>query len=277
MNLQNALADLFTQEFSYSTGHLATILNGCLFAPSLLTFWFVNGILDFSTAIAIGAVATPAGLQLRLLAYLLLVPLFVSVRIVVHLLHPVHRQQILTGSCPNTQLVSLDWISMGILATGLPLAIQDFGPWLAMNTIFLLGVFVLPRALSDRMSRLLKLLAIVLGGVVFLYANYGSAVTVLPSPEHILGPVATFALDDKTTEWLFRLVNSLVFGPVIVGMVAVFFNRVLTRPELTDLPLVRHTLPRQDPDRVVLTSAALGTVYYLLIVLVGTGQLIVLP
>ncbi|MGM0590186.1 MAG: hypothetical protein ACQETI_00925, partial [Halobacteriota archaeon] len=57
-NLRAAAIDLFSQEFSYSTGYFATILNGCLFAPSLLTFWFVNGVIDFSTAITIGAVAT---------------------------------------------------------------------------------------------------------------------------------------------------------------------------------------------------------------------------
>jgi len=107
--LRSALRELFAQEFTYSTGHLATILNGCLFAPSLLTFWFVNGVVDFSTAIAIGAVATPAGLQLRLLAYLLLVPVFLLARICLHLVHPAHRAQILDGSCPNAQLLSLDW------------------------------------------------------------------------------------------------------------------------------------------------------------------------
>ncbi|MFC6942741.1 hypothetical protein ACFQE8_22745 [Salinirubellus sp. GCM10025818] len=140
-NLRSALVDLFSQEFSYSLDHLATILNGCLFAPSLLTFWLVNGVIDFSTALAIGTVATPAGLQLRLLAYVLLVPTFLLVRAVVHLLHPVHRRQVLGGSCPNTRLLSLDWFSMGILATGLPLAIQNLGPWLGMNAVFLLGVF----------------------------------------------------------------------------------------------------------------------------------------
>jgi hypothetical protein len=69
---------------------------------------------------------------------------------------------------------------MGILATGLPLALQDFGPWLGMNIAFLLGLFVLPRPLSVRRERLVKLLAIVLGVALFLYAKYGRAVTVLP-------------------------------------------------------------------------------------------------
>jgi hypothetical protein len=54
-------------------------------------------------------------------------------------------------------------------------------------------------------------------------------------------------------------------------------NRVLTRPELTDLPFVRHTLPRRDPDRVVVTSAALGTAYYLVVVTVWADRLILLP
>ena len=143
-NLRTAAVDLFLQEFSFSTGYFATILNGCLFARSLLTFWFVNGLIDFSTAISIGAVATPAGLQIRLLAYVLLMPTFFLLRVGIHLLHPTHRN-------------------------------------------------------------------------------------------------------------------------------------VLTRPELTDIPLLRHTLPRRDPDTVVVTSAALGTSFYLLVVTTAIGRIVLAP
>lgn len=276
-NLRAALAGLFAQEFSYSAGHLGTILHGCLFAPSLLTFWFVNGIIDFSTAIAIGAVATPAGLQVRLLAYVLLVPTFLLARVVVHLLHPVHRVQVLEGSCPSTRLMSLDWFSMGILATGIPLAMQNFGPWFGMNVVFLLGVFVLPWAFQTCRAGALKLFAVVFGGTLFLYANYGGALAPLPAPSTVLGPIATFTLADDTTRLLYRLVNSLAFGPVIVGAFGVVMNHVLTRPELADIPFVRHTLPRRDPDLVVVTSAAFGTAFYLTVVMVATGQQILLP
>ncbi|MFD1684903.1 hypothetical protein [Halobellus litoreus] len=276
-NLRGAFADLLSQEFSYSTGHAAAILSGCLFAPSLLTFWFVNGLLDFSTAVAIGAVATPAGLQVRLLAYVLLVPTFLIARAVVHLLHPVHRAQVLDGSCPNTQLLSLDWVSMGILATGLPLALQNFGPWIGMNAVFVFGVFVLPRALPDRRAEGVKLVALVLGGLVFLYANYGATLTGVPHPSTILGPVATFSLGDATTERLFRFANSVVFGPLVIGLFGIAMNHLLTRPELAEIPVVRHTLPRRDPDAVVLTSAVFGTAFYLVVVAVVTGTLVVVP
>lgn len=276
--LRSALGDLFTQEFSYSMGYLATILNGCLFAPSLLTFWFVNGVVDFSTAVAIGAVATPAGLQLRVLAYLLLVPAFLLLRVSLHLLHPRHRTQILNGSCPNARLLSLDWFSLGVLATGLPLAVRNLGPWLGMNAIFLVGVFVVPRPLSNRRARVIKLLALGLGVALFLYANYGTrGIVPGPSPSTTLGPVATFALDEPTTTWLFRLANSVLFGPLVVGFFGVLMNRTLTRPELADIPVVRHALPRRDPDSVVVTSAAFGTAFYLVVVLVATGRAILVP
>lgn len=277
MTLRAALGDLVSQEFSYSTGHLAAILNTCLFAPSLLTFWFVNGVIDFSSAIAIGAVATPAGLQVRLLAYVLLVPTFLLARATVHLLHPTHRRQVLSGSCPTTRLMSLDWVSMGILATGIPLAVQNFGPWFAMNAVFVLGVFVVPRPLPAERAGGLKLAAIVFGSVLFLYANYGGTLELLPDPGTVLGPVATFELREATTRWLFRLVNSLLLGPVVVGGLGVFLNHVLTRPELTDVPFVRHALPERDPDAVVVTSGAFGTVFYLVVVAVLTGQVVVVP
>ncbi|MEF8799960.1 MAG: hypothetical protein V5A38_05190 [Halolamina sp.] len=275
--LRGAFAELFAQEFSYSAGHLATILNGCLFAPSLLTFWFVNGVLDFSTAVAIGAVATPAGLQLRLFAYLLLLPMFLLARATLHMLHPVHRAQLLAGACPKTRLLSLDWISMGILATGLPLAIQNFGPWFGMNAVFVLGVFVVPRPLPTRRTGTVKLLAIVFGSALFLYANYGSAVHVLPAPSIVLGPIATFSLTDSTTTRLFRLLNSVTTGPLLVGTFGVLMNRFLTRPELTDVPLLRHALPQRDPDLVVATNAAVGTTFYLAVGSIATGQPLLLP
>jgi len=275
--VRTATADLLGQEFSPSTGHLAAILHGCLFAPSILTFWFVNGLVDFSTAVAIGAVATPAGLYVRLLAYVLLVPTFLLGRVAVHLAHPVHRKQILAGSCPSTRLLSLDWISMGILATGLPLALGNLGPWLGMNAVFVVGVFVLPRYLPAHRAGAVKLAAIGVGGVTFAYATYGGAVAALPDPAAILGPVATLSLGDAAVERLFRAANSVVIGPPLVAAVGVGLNRVLTRPELVDVPLVRHSLPQRDPDLVVAANAAFGTAFYLVVVAVATGQVIVVP
>ena len=277
VGLRASFGQLLDQEFAYSTGHLAAVLNTCLFAPSLLTFWFVNGVLDFSTAIAIGAVASPGGLQVRLIAYLFLVPTFLVVRVAVHLVHPVHRRQVLSGSCPTTRLVSLDWFSMGILATGLPLAVQDLGPWLAMNGVFFVGLFVAPRVVNDNSAGALKLLAIGTGSLVFLYANYGGVVTILPEPSVILGSIATLRLGDGTTQWLLRAFNSVLFGPVLVGLFGTVMNRVLTRPELGDIPLAEYALPARDPDSVVLTSAASGTAFYLAVVFLLTGRLTLIP
>jgi len=275
--LRSAAADLLGQELSYSTGHLAAILHGCLFAPSILTFWFVNGLVDFSTAVAVGAVATPAGLYVRVVAYVLLVPTFLLARVAVHLAHPVHRRQVLAGSCPNTRLLSLDWISMGILATGLPLALRNLGPWLGMNAVVVAGVFLVPRVLPPSLTGAVKLAAVGLGGATFAYATYGGAVAALPDPSATLGPVATLSLSDAAVGRLFRAANSLAVGPPLVAAVGVGLNRVVTRPELADVPLLRHTLPRRDPDLVVAANAALGTGFYLLVVAVATGRVLLLP
>lgn len=258
-------------------GHLTALLNGCLFAPSLFTFWFVNGIVDFSTTIAIGAVASPGGLQVRLLAYALLVPTFVVVRMAAYLVHPGHRKQVLAGACPSVQYLSLDWFSVGILATGLPLAIQNLGPWVAMNAVFLVGLFGLPRFLPRRQATAVKAASIVLGLGLFLYANYGGAIALLPEPSSVVGAIATISLSDATTASLMRVVNSLVVGPLIVAGFGVGLNHVLTRPELQDVPMLHHTLPGRDPDRIVMASAAFGTVFYLLVVALTTGQLTLVP
>jgi len=99
----------------------------------------------------------------------------------------------------------------------------------------------------------------------------------LPSPSMVLGPVASYTLTDATTHRLYGLVNSLVAGPLLVGAFGVLMNHVLTRPELATTPLVGHALPERDPDLVVLSSAAFGTVFYLLVVTMATGKLVVVP
>jgi hypothetical protein len=117
----------------------------------------------------------------------------------------------------------------------------------------------------------------VFGVALFVYANYGAMVTELPPPRTVLGPVATFTLGDETTEHLLRLFNSILFGPLLVSVVGVVMNRVLTRPELTEIPLINPALPRRDPDLVVVTSAALGTSFYLTVVTAATGRFVLLP
>jgi hypothetical protein len=93
----------------------------------------------------------------------------------------------------------------------------------------------------------------------------------------VVGPVATLRLTDATTASLLSVVNSLAVGPVLAAGFGVLMNHLLTRPELRDIPYLRHTLPRRDPDRVVLVSASLGTVFYLLVVFAATGRLVVVP
>ncbi len=276
-NLSSALAELLSQEFEFSSGHLTAVLNTCLFAPSILTFWFVNGVIDFSSAVVLGSVGSTGGLLVRLYAYLLVVPTFLLLRVGFHLAHPTHRKEVLSRACPNTELLSLDWFTVGILATGLPLALQDLGPWLGMNVVFLLGLFVLPRPLSWRPAVGTKFAAIVLGSVLFVYAKYGDLLGVIPEPASTVGPVATLELSDATTATLMTAVNSLAAGPVLVAGFGLVMNHLLTRPELTEVPYVRHALPRRDPDRVVAVSAALGTAFYLVVAATATGELVVLP
>ncbi|MFC7133687.1 MULTISPECIES: hypothetical protein [Salinibaculum] len=279
--LWSALKDLLSQEFDWSVGHLTALVNGCVFAPSLLTFWLVNGVADFSTALALGTVASPGGLQVRLLAYLLAVPVFVAVRAGYYVAHPVHRQAVLSGSCPKSQLLSLDWFTVGILVTGLPLALRDLGLWLAMNAVFVVGIFLVPRVVDERRRALaVKLGAIALGILLFGYVKLGAAAAslgVVPAPAPLLGPVATLSLSQGSLEVLLRTMNSLLLGPPLVAILGYAMNRVMTHPAVTDIPLLHYTLPRRDPWRAVAASASLGTVFYLLFLGAVTGRLVVVP
>lgn len=93
----------------------------------------------------------------------------------------------------------------------------------------------------------------------------------------MLGPVATFTLTDATTGRLLGVMNGLLTGPLAVAAIAVGMNWLLTHPAVTEVPVVRYTLPQRDPLLLVVTSATLGTVFYLLVVAVATGQVVFWP
>lgn len=203
--------------------------------------------------------------------------MFLILRTGFHLAYPGHRQQVLAGACPNTKILGLDWFSVGILATGLPLALQTLGPWVAINVVFLVGVFVVPRFQPERQAMGTKLAALILGSLVFVYANYGGLLPIGPAPAAVVGPVATLVLSDATVDSMMRVINSVSVGPLVIALFGVTMNHLLTRPEVQDIPLLHHSLPQKDPDRVVVVSAALGTVFYLLVVAVATGELVLVP
>lgn len=280
-DLKTVVVSLVSDDCTWSCGNAAGVGLCCVFGLTVLKYWFVNGLFDFSTALVVGAVASTAGLAVRLGAYVLVVPFFLGLRLTYYLAHPSYRDALLSGQCPETNLLSLDWFTVGILATGLPIALRDFGPWVGMNAVFLVGLFVVPRFVDDdRRADAVKLGAIAGGSLLFLYANYGgpaAALTPLPHPAGILGPVATTRLPDATVGFLFRLANSLLVGPVLVAGFALLMNRLLTHPTLTTVPVVHHALPRRDPAPGVVVSAAVGTAFYLLVVAAATGTLVVVP
>lgn len=276
-----AVAHLFTKECAWSCGYFVVFLFGCVFSPIILKYWVINGLLDFSTSLVIGSVTTGSGLLVRALAYVIIVPVFFALKFLYYAVHPEHRQTVLSGACPRGRLFSLDWFSVGILATGLPLALQNFGPWIGMNAIFLLGVFVLPRFIrSHRLVIGTKVASLVGGTILFLYANYGgflaAIVPVIPDPGVVLGPVATFRLSDALTTSLLHIVNSVVLGPPIIAGFAYVMNRLMTHEALTTIPVLHHTLPRRDPWKTVGLSAAAGTLVYLGTVFLYTGDIIIL-
>ncbi|MFB6219353.1 MAG: hypothetical protein ABEH77_09325 [Halobacteriaceae archaeon] len=276
--LRAAIGDLIGQEFRWSAGHLSTLLGGCVFAPSILSFWLVNGLLNFPTAVVLGAVGSTGGLFVRLGAYVLLVPVFVALRAGYYLAHPVHRETVLAGACPQSELFSLDWFSAAILLTGFPLAMRELGPWLSMNAVFVLGLFVAPHLLPVRWRLPAKVAGVAGGILVFLYARYWWVLGgLLPPAPALLGPAATLTLSEAAVGWLMDLLNSLLVGPPAVAAVTFVMNRLLTRPELTSIPGFRHALPDRDPWEVVVPSAVLGTVFYLGFQAAVTGRLLLLP
>lgn len=235
-----AVLDLVKDDCSGSCGTYLGVGLGCFFGVTILKFWLINGIIDFSTALVLGTFTSTAGLAVRLAAYVFVVPFFFAVQLSYYLLHLDHRSTLRPGRCQRSDLLSLDWFTVGVLVTGLPLALREFGPLAGMNAVFLVGLFVIRRFVKDDSLRgVMKLGSIVLGSGLFLYANDGgrlAAATALPTPAAVLGPVATFRLSAPAAVLLSRLFNSLATGPRVVAGFSLVMNGLLTHPVLKTTP-----------------------------------------
>lgn len=171
--VHRAVLAVVTDDCEWSCGNATSLGLSCVFGLTLLKFWFLNGLIDFSTALAVGSVASPVGLAVRLTAYVLVVPTFVGLRLAYYAAHPAYRRALRGGSCPSGGPLRLDWFTVGILATGLPIALRDLGPWLGMTAVFLVGLFAVPRVLDGRAAANARLGSIVVGSALFAYTKYG--------------------------------------------------------------------------------------------------------
>lgn len=265
-----------------SCGHSTALGLGCLFSASLLRYWFVNGLLDFSTAFALGTAAAPGGLIARLAAYLAVVPVFLLTLWGYHLFDAERRTRLLETGSPSRTPLSLDWFTVGILATGFPIALRALGTWIATVALVLAALFAVPFVLDSSRTRTGTQLTLLLAALLlFVYGTYGDVVTAtfefMPSPRRVLGPIAGVTLSATTITSMLAVTNSLLVGPLFVAAFAVGSNAVLTHPVLRTVPVVRHALPRRDPTKTVAVSSAAGTVFFLLVVWLLTGWLVVVP
>jgi hypothetical protein len=194
--------------------------------------------------------------------------MFVVTKFVYHLIFD--TEMMASGSCPTDSVFDLDWFAVGVLGTSFPMALQDAGAWFFSTIIYLISLFILPRLVdSERTGNFLKVLGLGVGFALYLWIVHGDA-SALPD-------IMTFTLTDETTQYIVELVTSLVFGPILLGLFAVGNAVVLTSRPFKTIPYAGPLLPDRDNIRSVFISGAIGTLFFLAIQGILSGQVIVYP
>lgn len=262
------------REIAFKDGHFILFLFGCIFSANI-AFWFINGALDFSVGIALGSINDGDQVITKILAYLLLIPAFLFIQIGYYYLF--HREQIRKGQCPSKSVVTLDWFAVGILATSFPLALQNLGAWTVSGIVYGLGIFVLPRYVDNqRLKDIIRVGFIIFGFALYVYIVHGTKFG-LPPAEQTLGPMFSYVLEQEYIQSMMKVTNSFLTGPVVVGLFAIVNNIVLTSQAVYEVPLIRQSVPERQSILVVFNSAAIGTVFYLIIKGVYQGGFSLIP
>lgn len=262
--LRVAFLEMLYDDFDIR-GDILGALIACFVSVDIV-YWAIGGLSNFGTAFALGAIS--GDVSLRIIAYVLLVPMFVLTKFLYHMIFD--RDSMMSGSCPSNSVFDLDWFAVGVLGTSFPMALQDAGAWIFSTVIYLISLFVLPRLVDDRRTgNILKVGGLAVGFGLYLFIVHGD-----PSA---LPDFMTFTLSDQTTQQIVDLVTSIVFGPFLLGLFAVGNAVVLTSRPFKTIPYAGPLLPDRDNIRSVFVSGAIGTVMFLGIQGVLTGDLIIFP
>lgn len=231
-----SLAQSFVDDFR-------SVSVGCLLTIDLL-YWVLSGAGRFTSSAVLGLPA----LDERFFVYLLLLPLFVAVKTSwIAIEYP----GAITGQlCPNDTLFDLDWFTIGVFGTALPLTLERIWMWIATVLIFVTLFILVPRLGPD--TRILGIVGI---GLVQVVGRFFP--DVVPS-------VLRVTLQQPQVDALMDVVLNIYTGPVILGGLAVVVAGVLSLDEVRSLP-GGDLLPDKDPGVSVFVSAATGTLLFLLL------------
>jgi hypothetical protein len=223
---------------------LSSFSVGCLLTLDLL-YWILSGASRFGSSLVVGIPAVGE----RIFVYLLLLPAFVLVKTTwIAIEYP----GAITGQlCPRDTLFDLDWFTIGVFGTALPLTLERMWMWIATIVLFFGFVYVIPN-ITGMNTKIFGVAGVVLVEIVGRFA-----------PELVPNSLR-FTLQESQVTSLMDLTLNLVAGPIILGALAVVVSVIIRTRELRSLPYGEY-LPDPDPAESAFVSAATGTLLFLLI------------
>lgn len=295
--------------FGITRGTIVAVILSCILTYQVLQFWALNGIMDFGSAIALTdmvtwtfdvsngvydigingdavKILTPTATVnvsrafiARLFAYVLIVPAFLTAKVAWY--YYSQPAVIKRGQCPRKtkRLFSLDWFTSGILMTALPLAVQNIAQFLVPMAIVVVFLFGNEYLTSEETEDFLDIAGLTLAVVAFVWLSFAgtlAASTPVPLPADV-HPLLAYKLPDEAVRGAMAMFNSLILGPVLVVVTGLAFNAGQGNEVVYDTPGLQKTLQKPEPHRVVIASAGLGTLVFLLIKGAVTGTFIIVP
>jgi RsiW-degrading membrane proteinase PrsW (M82 family) len=147
--------------------------------------------------------------------------------------------------------------------------LQNFGAVIASLGIGVVGILILPIPFNTERSKDMVRTA------GFLGAAMVNVWLVHFPPQDV--PLLTYTLPTDIVQQMLSLTNSFLLGPVLVAIFAVTLNLVMSSPPVYEVPFVRWSNPERQPIVVVVASAFVGTLFYLAVQGIVTGEYLVVP
>lgn len=288
------LGDFIDKQFS--TGKLPIVGLTCVFTLDMLQFWAVHGISDFTNQILFAHLLTFNVQSLnplvvywhvanemitRIIGYVLIVFVFIAARYIHYRIEdPQYRIFTSNKSCPVvSKWFELDWFVMGIMVTILPLSLVNIGVWATSTVTLAILIAVIPAIFNFDQKQ--RLGAAGLAGLAFVYFQAGEFIhnllPFIPTPTSLWPSVIGLTLTQPQVHALMSIFNSVAFGPILAAILGVFFVRLNATNAFQKTPVLNEGVQEVVPVQVVIQSAGVGTLAFLGIQWLLTGQLILIP
>ncbi|WP_254830901.1 hypothetical protein [Haloglomus salinum] len=259
-------------------------LFGAFFATvslDMFTTYTVNGAIDFFTAtVLLGVLDIGSSQFIELVViYLLMAPAFLTLRFISTTTR--YPEILIFPFEPDDfkQLLSMDHYANAVFLLSIPAAFQNAGAWVTSIGLFVLTLFILPRAFDAEWRPWVRLGGVLVAATAqaWLTVQQVQALSFVPAPETVLPDVFVAELTAGQTQWLLDVVNSVFPGIFVVPVLGVAMSSVFASDAMEATPFLGDINPESTSVWVILYSSFAGAVTIQVLRLLVAGEVLLFP